>query len=554
MTMDDPESEIRTMMDEAIRLHSSGALEQAEQIYQDVLKRRRSDPDGHYLLGVLMFQRGEPAKAIRFIRRAMTLRPGFADAVNSLAGIYIKSGDLKAAVDLLQQELSAHGEKAALLRTLAGAQTQSRNLAAAADTYQRLHDLNPDDNSILRGWAAVLLDLERFEEAARMYDLAIDVDPAEPVLKCYKAQAIRGQGRYEDALAILDGVLAAQPDFIPALVHSGMTLQMLGDVDRSIERFRDVIRRQPDHAEAHFNLGVSLLTLGQYAEGWEEYAWRFRMEAFKAFRPPVKAPLWAGEPLAGKKILIFAEQGLGDTINFARYATPLHEMGAEVHCLCGDVVADVVATIDGVHAVHGYNAPVPVPDYQISMMELPHAFESTPDTIPGKGGYVRPPKDAFRPDAGFNVGIIWQGNLAHRNDAFRSVPLARFDRLLDTPGVNFFSLQVREGTHQIADLGWQARLRDLSAGIVDFSDSADIMSKLDLVISVDTAPAHLAGALGRPVWLLLPTVADWRWTRSGETSCWYESMRIFRQGNLGDWESVFAKLEAELSALVATAT
>ena len=547
----DTEEEIKTLLSEAVSLHSSGAIGRAEPIYNSILKLQRNHPEALHFLGILSYQRGDQDKGIRFIKRALMVQPDFPDAINTLAGIYLHDGDTKQALSLLQRTLALHKNFIAGLQTLANVYIRLRDYAGAAATYQRLDALDPGNEGVLSDWAATLLTLGRYVEAEDIFGRVLELDPADMDTRCFLAQAIKSQGRFAEALAILDNILSENPEYVPALVHSGDALQAIGDTSAAITRFRKAIALEPDHAEAHFNLGVTLLMIGDYREGWNEYAWRFRMSAYAAFKPPANAPLWAGEPLADKAILIFAEQGLGDTIQFARYATLLKKRGAVVHCQGSESAAELMATIDGVSAVYLLTQAAPQVDYQISMMELPRLFATDAETVPAKGGYIHASTGSFQRDIRPSIGLVWQGNVEHKNDAYRSIPLARFEAIVNLDAVAVYGLQVGQGAAQIAELGWQDRIQDLSPQLTRFAVTAEIMSKLDLVISVDTSPAHLAGALGVPVWVLLPTIADWRWGREGEASCWYSSMRLFRQRRLGVWDDVFSELEGALADFAA---
>ena len=548
---DDTEEKIKVLLSEAVVLHSAGAIGRAEPMYKTILQLQRHHPEALHLLGMLSYQRGDQEKGIRYIKRALVVRPDFPDALNNLAGIHLHAGDAKQALSLLQKALVLHEDYMAGLQTLARVHIRLRDYEGAASAYQRMDALDPGNQSVLKDWAATLLTLGHYGEAEGMFGRVLEQDPANKDARCFLAQTIKAQGRFAEALIILDDILSDNPEYVPALVHAGDAMQVIGETSAAIERFRKAVALQPDHAEAHFNLGVSLLTIGDYREGWKEYAWRFRMSAYAGFKPPANAPLWAGEPLAGKTILMFAEQGLGDTIQFARYATLLIERGAEVHCQCSQSVADLMATIDGVSAVYSLTQAAPRVDYQVSMMELPRLFDTDAETVPAKGGYIHPPKGSFRTDTRPSIGLVWQGNVEHKNDAYRSIPLARFENIVNMDAVAVYSLQVGAGAAQISTLGWQDRIHDLSPQLSNFADTAEIMSKLDLVISVDTSPAHLAGSLGVPVWVLLPTIADWRWGREGEASCWYRSMRLFRQRRLGMWDDVFAELEGALAGFTA---
>lgn len=549
--MSEQDADIETLMREAGESHGAGKIGMAENAYKAVLRKQRNHAGAMHLLGVITCQRGNVETGIRMIERALRVQPSFPEALTSLSVVYLDVGDAAKSLEMAEAALAQDDAHVAALYAKARALIRLKASRGVADTLARIDGLKPDDPWVIRNWASALLALEEFAEAERIFSRQLECDPDNRDAWCSRARAIKGQGRFVEALDMLNDLLAAHPDYVPAMIHAGDALQSLGRYDEAITLFRRAVETQPDHAEAHFNLGVELLSRGEFHDGWREYAWRFRMEAYAGFRPPIPAPIWTGEPLAGKRILLYAEQGLGDTIQFARYAAPLAATGAEVHCICSNLLAELIATIDGVADVHGFGGSVPSFDYQISMMELPHVFDTTPATVPGKIGYIRPPVRSFDPNAGFNVGLVWQGNRAHKNDAYRSIPLERLNDLLDCRGVRFVSLQYGEDAAAIRTLGWQDRMLDMAPRIKGFVDTADIVAGLDLVITVDTSVAHLAGALGTPVWVMLPTIADWRWGREGSTTCWYDSMRLFRQHTLGDWAPVITSVLDKLTALVA---
>ncbi len=548
--MTDRDSDIAALMEKGRALHAEGKIGQAELAYKEILKIRRNDPDALHLIGVVSCQRGDMIQGIRMIHRALHNQPEFPEAYGSLAAIYLNTGDTEEALEMARTADEQGGAGFAVLDAMSRAQISLGKQEESLEVFARMDAIRPDDPDVLSSWGGVLFNLGRFAEAEEKYARVTAIDPGNIEARCFQAQALKSQGRFQDALDMLEEILASNPGYVPAKIHAGDSMQALGRGDEAIEQFRNAIAVEPEHAEAHFNLGVALLTNEQYSEGWREYSWRFRTDAYARFRPPLPVPLWEGEPLDGKSILIFAEQGMGDTIQFARYAVPLKQRGAEVHCRCAAVVADLIATISGISGVHRMDgSPVPICDFQISMMDLPRIFNTDRETIPAKDGYVSAPKDTFRPNEGFGVGLVWQGNRAHKNDAFRSIPLSCLEDVIAIDGINFYSLQVGEEAQQIVDLGWVDQIEDLAPGIRDFSDSADILSKLDLLITIDSAPAHLAGALGTPVWTLLPTIADWRWGRHGQTTCWYNSMRLFRQVSLGEWGSVVDEIADALKRL-----
>src|SRR5208283_4538753 len=304
--------------------------------------------------------------------------------------------------------------------------------------------------------------------------------------------------------------------------------------------------------------GLALLTAGRYFDGWEQYDFRCYDDRLRSDRPTFVRPRWTGQPLEAKTLLVWAEQGHGDTIQFARFAPVLKGMGARVIFLVPLALKDVAARFSGVErAISQVDERAEPFDYQIAAMSLPRALGMPLDCIPGAVPYLRTEPDRvarwrarFRSDPRMKVGVVWAGNPAHKNDRHRSLPASALAGLWDIPGVQFFSLQKerREGDDACLPLG--TRLIDLAPDLADFGDTADVIEALDLVIAVDTAVAHLAGALGKACWLLLPAGADFRWLRDREDSPWYPTLRLFRQQRLGDWAEVIGRVNRSLREAV----
>jgi hypothetical protein len=351
-------------------------------------------------------------------------------------------------------------------------------------------------------------------------------------------------------------------------------------LDDAIACYRQALVIKPDYAEAHKDLALAWLLRGNFEQGWPEYEWRWKCSRFQGHPgnesgEQLPGPSWDGSPLNGRTILLYAEQGLGDTLQFIRYAPLVRQRGGRVLVLCQPPLRPVLGSCPGIDGLVACESTAPSYDVQIPLLSLPRIFRTTLATIPAEVPYLSADPElvehwrreltqgvgqAFQPDsqAGkpdllkegssqeFKVGIAWQGNPQHKQDRQRSVPLAHFEALARLPGIRLFSLQVGPGAHQLQELGGRFLVTDLSNrfGPASFQDAAAVVTVLDLVMSVDTAMAHLAGALGRPVWVLLPFVPDWRWMLDREGSPWYPTMRLFRQRQPGDWTDVFRQVVA----------
>ena len=347
------------------------------------------------------------------------------------------------------------------------------------------------------------------------------------------------------------------PDLVEAHINLGNARKSQRRVDDAAEAYRRALSLDPANREAHWNFAQVLLLMGRLREGWAEYAWRTKCEEFRAVNWNFKQPLWDGSDLGGRTVLLYTEQGFGDTIQFLRYLPMVAAQGTDKG---GDVILHcpppltrlfkAAPAADGIQLVTKIgDTPF---DLQAPLHGLPGLFATTLDTIPADVPYLRPPGNtppALETSGGFKVGLVWAGNSKHKNDANRSVGFERFQPLLDIKGVDFYSLQVGERSRDIGApglSGLDGKIFDLGKDLGDFADTAAAVGQLDLVITVDTSVAHLAGALGTPVWTLLPWVPDWRWLLDRDDSPWYPTMRLFRQPAAGDWDAVIDEVGAAL--------
>jgi tetratricopeptide (TPR) repeat protein len=358
-------------------------------------------------------------------------------------------------------------------------------------------------------------------------------------------------GKHEDAAASCRKALTINPDFAEAHSNLGGALQDLGFLDEAVASFRKALAIKPDCAEAHSNLGLISLLMGDFETGWPEYSWRQLKDDSVLKNRAYPQPFWDGEDLTGKTIFVYPEQGLGDIIQFVRYLPMVRQRGG---CVAFDVPLSMVRLfrdLDGIDIALKHGDLLLPFDCHIPLLEFPRLFGTTLDTIPASAAYLHADKeltDAWAerlgPRQGFRIGLVWGGNPGHLNDHNRSIDPELFRPLIETPGVEAFSLMVGRDGEAARVFG--DGLSDLAPHLGDFADTATAIAHLDLVISVDTAPAHLAGALGAPVWTLLPFNPDWRWMLDRDDSPWYPSMRLFRQETPGDWEGVFQEVETAL--------
>lgn len=392
------------------------------------------------------------------------------------------------------------------------------------------------------------------DEAIRLYRDAIEWDPLSFQAFNNLGTALRQKGNFFEAIESYKAALRIKPDFAAAMHNLGTALRDAGEIEESIRWFRRAIRVQPDFVEAHGNLSFALLLAGNFEEGWEEYEWIWRLKQPSARLPQ---PRWNGEDIRGKSILLYAEQGFGDVIQFARYAPLVADRGANVIIGCQRELKRLLSSLDGIKAVIAFGERVPEFEYHCPLPSLPRIFRTTVESIPRRVPYLSVSdqlREAWRERVGrasstYKVGLAWAGSPGHLNDLNRSCRPDLFLSISRISGLQLFSLQKDVPSR------WERSrdtfpLIDLMAEVGDFSDTAALIMNLDLVISVDTAVAHLAGALGKPVWTLIPYAPDWRWMLNREDSPWYPTMRLFRQPAPGDWQSVIRCVSKELEKIV----
>jgi len=537
-------------LQEAVALHQQGQLAAAEKGYTRVLKSFPDQFDALHLLGLLKLQSGKASEAQRLITSALKVAPHAPDAhanMGLVLGALKRPADALASFDkalaLAPDHFEAQANRATVLLDL----SRPKDALAALD---RVLAREPRHLPSRVNRANALMALSQHDAAIAEYDAALALNPNDLKALFNRANALFRAGRYAESLAGFDRLLALAPQHVEALSSRGLVQQALGRHEDALASYAKAIALSKDHVDAHFNEALALLTVGDYARGFAEYEWRWKRVGLA--RRSFGKPLWLGEyPLGRKTILLHAEQGLGDTIQFARYALMIARGGAKVVLEVQAELKDLLSGLEGVTVV-ARGAALPPCDVHCPLGSLPFALKTTTETVPTGIPYLRanPQRVAkWRSrfevlPGGLRVALAWAGNPAHINDRNRSIALARLKPLLETGGMSFIGIQRDVPESDRAALG-ERKIMHLGDELTDFDDTAAILSLCDRVITVDTSVAHLAGALHRDTWVLLPFWPDWRWTLTGETSPWYPDMRLFRQGADGDWDAVIARVKAE---------
>ncbi len=394
----------------------------------------------------------------------------------------------------------------------------------------------------LNNRANALLRLERFAEALASYERAAALGSETAETLQNRGNALHELGRHAEALALYDKSLALDPDRAATRNNRGAALQALERYDEALASYAKALALAPGYAEAHYNDALCRILVGDYGRGWEELEWRWQTPALAPYHRRFPQPLWQGdEEVSGKTLLLHAEFGFGDTLQFCRYAGALAERGARVVMEAPAPLAPLLTSLRGVAAVVVAGEPLPPFDLHCPVMSLPHAFRTTLATIPAVVPYVAPPPERLvrwaarlGPRNAPRIGLAWAGNPAQANDRNRSLRFEQVRPLL-IPGVRWVSLQKDVRARDRTALAAAPEFARFEDELSDFADTAALIAQLDLVVTVDTSVAHLVGALGKPAWVMLSKPTDWHYPLAGDASPWYPTMRLFRQPRPGDW-------------------
>ena len=482
------------------------------------------------------YRSGKLAEARSACERILQLRPADADALTTMAAI--AADERKTEEGMRWAFLAAAADPAAPgPHYVMGRLCQDDGRLTEAEThYRRSLSLKADQPRAHNNLGAVLQMQGQLQAAVESYRRALALDPTLPQANQNLASILRDGAAAENAIAGFQRLLQENPRDAQAHTDLGNVYRELGRHREAIASYGRAIDCNPELAEAHFARSFELLTCGEYEEGWREYEWRWRVKALNAPMRAFPEPVWDGRPLSGGTILLHAEQGFGDTLLAARYVPLVAERCKAVVLECQPQLRRLLG---GTEALPRFDAHLP-------LMSLPRVFGTRFETIPWTGPYIRPSTNAPLSSPGPNIGLVWAGEPRQGDDRKRSVTLQMLAPLGETPGATFYSLQKGAGAAQAASPPAGMRFVDLAPRIRDFADTAAFIAQLDLVVTVDTSVANLAGAMGAPTWVLLSTVPDWRYHLEGETTPWYPTMRLFRQASDGDWPGVVARVAQAL--------
>jgi tetratricopeptide (TPR) repeat protein len=554
---------------EAALVHQqAGRLAEAEALCREVLAAQPNHPDALHRLGVLAFHAGQSDAAMELIGKAIAANGNSATYYADLGNLLLTCGRGDEAITAFQRSLrlqpnlpEAHSGMGNVLQiarrfpeaiaayrdalnlrqdlplvwnNMGNALREVKDFGEAEKALRRALQLRPNFPAAYYNLSLVLHQANRLNEAIDAARKAVSLNPNYPDAWNQLGISLDKSGQTHEAISALRQAITGRPNFAEAHSNLGKSLRSAGAIDQAISAYRQALSIRPDLPQTHFNLGAALLLTGQFQPGWQEFEFRRQIQEFRPYLLEFPQPKWDGAPLDGKRILLHTEQGFGDAIQFVRYVPQVIARGGQVILHCQTELVRLFQSVEGVQQVVERGQMLPKFDVHCPLLSLPTIFDTSIQTIPATVPYLHPEAalvDEWRsrlPEKPgvVRVGLAWAGRTEHPNDRNRSMPLAGLALLGKVPGVWLCSVQKSETGQNGSD--WTRELRD-------FAETAALIENLDLVITVDTAVAHLAGAMGKPVWVLLPFVPDWRWLLGREDSPWYPTMRLFRQRAAGDW-------------------
>ena len=584
--------EWRKMLQLAFAQQKQGKFAAAIADYQEILTFRPEEAQVYYYLGSALLQDDRLKEAMNTYEKVLSLAPNsFPDTYYNLGFLYQKLGRTNKAIDAYKKFVAVKSNFAPAYNNLGKALQEQGKIDEAIQAYQKAIPLKEDYGIACHNLKCVLEEQEKIDKTIRncgqvssrnpryvpaYNSLAIGlekqgkIDEAITALKkaiglnsnyapTYKNLGVilQKQGKWEDARIAYKQAIVANPRYELAYNNLANTQEVQGKVEEAIATCQEAIDINPNWAALHVRLGMFLLQKGEFKLGLQEYQWRFKYQEFTKNTSKISSfPIWDGKSSLGNKtILIRAEQGLGDMLQFSRYVPILAAKGAKVIIESPAPLVSLLETVPEVEKVIVAGTVVTEVDYQVWLMSLPLLCGTTLDTIPATIPYLFPSTTSLpqllnnNKNDKLNIGLVWNSHSISNTSKKRSCPLEEFTSLLERPNINWYSLQ-KELSPGDLNLLEKLPIVDLKESLVDFNATAAIIAQLDLVISIDTSVAHLAGAIGKPVWALLPAVPDWRWLLKREDTPWYPTMRLFRQTEPGDWSMVLEQVENALSNLL----
>jgi tetratricopeptide (TPR) repeat protein len=556
-----------------------GELVEAEKHCRLVLSANPDHADALHLLGLISAQLSSLDHAVELIARAIKQNPNNPEYFANLGLVLQRRGQLDEAIKSYDLALQIKPDFVAAWNNLGGALQMQRRSDEALLSYEQALKIDPRHLEVTNNRAILLFELERYQEALTCFDRSDQIKPGQATTHYMRGYCFQRMAKFEEALSsyrhaltispddpgvqallCFDRALELRPNFLEALTNRGDVLSELRRFDEAFSSFDQATAINQEYAPARFIAATLRLQMGDFEAGWAGREWRWKCPELRLIDRQFSQPVWLGDsPIAGKTVLLHSDEGLGDAIHFARYVPMVAALGAKVIVEVPDALHPLLTDLPGIsQCLPKSGGELPPFDFHCPLSSLPLAFGTRLETIPAPVSYLPAPPQVLRqawenrlgPRDRPRVGLVWSGNPAHKNDRNRSITLRALSAILDLDAT-FVSLQKDVRTDDKSTLRDRSDIIDSTEYLVDFSETAALVSCLDLVISVDTSVAHLAGAIGCPVWIMLPYVSDYRWLLDRDDSPWYPTVRLFRQTGTREWPSVLDKVRAELQGLIA---
>ncbi len=574
---------VEQAMQLALRCHQEGKLAEADHLYHLILSQDAHHPEALHYRGVLAYQTGRAELAVELIQRAVSCRPVFPEAWSHLGmilgslhrchdsiaasersiqqkpdnpdpyynrgNVLAEKGETDLAISSFQQAVQHRPHWPEAQSNLITALIEGGFVDKAILAARHAAAILPNSPEVHCGLGNALRANRELDASIAAYHRALQLKPDWCEALNFLGVALKDKGLLDEAVAVYQRVLQLNPNHAEATSNLGVALQQKGHLDDAMGAYRNAIALDPDLADAHFNLGTQLLLRGDFAAGWREYEWRWKLNrSTQAWNNSLLR--WDGSDLKGRTIVLHREQGFGDVFQFIRYVPMVVQRGGKVVVVGTPEMKRLLRSVPGIAHCAVAGEMLPHADVHCPLLSLPFVFQASLENIPCSVPYLRAElsdiqkwKVELNADpAKLKVGLVWAGRPTHENDGNRSMPLSLLAPLSAVAGVSFYSLQKGPAAEQVLNTPRGFVVIDRTNELNDFADTAGLIENLDLVISVDTAIVHLTGAMGKPVWTLLPQIPDWRWLMDREDSPWYPTMRLFRQDSAGDWEKVVQRV------------
>jgi Tfp pilus assembly protein PilF len=547
---------IQQLYAQAARHQQAGDLRQAEILYRQILNHSPREARALHNLGLMAHQLGRSDLAVQWIGQAIEIQPTYG-GWRDLGVVLRLTGQPHKAIEAFHRAIALKPGSASDYNNLGNAHKEAGQTQAATAAYQQAISIEPGSADAHANLGTVLVKLRRFDQGVQSLERAAALNPQSPVILTNFGNSLIESGDPDRAIEIFRRAIALAPNHADAYSGLGNALRLIGEIEQSEQTHRRSIVLNPQLPEPHFGLALVLLAQGKLAEGWEEYEWRWKCEAVRSPRRNFAQPMWDASPSHDRTLLIHAEQGFGDTLQFVRYLPIVRERVAKIILECQPTLVQLVESVSDGVTVIPQSSTLPPFDMHCPLLSLPKMFRTRLDSIPARVPYLaaapseieRWKRQVDHVGPGLKVGLVWAGNPLFSDDLFRSLKLEQLSPLATVEGVRYFSLQKGAAAEQLKSPPPGLELINWTEQLHTFSDTAALIANLDLIITSDTSVAHLAAALNRPTWLMLSHSPDWRWMLTGENCPWYPSVRLFRQTRRADWADVIRRVAMALQAV-----